>query len=77
MEKTKKEVIPTMELLNEMESLEIYGGIGGDVYGTDDINRNCDGANCGCTPPPPDPEIHPNGVQTCNFYCGAGTTCSE
>jgi hypothetical protein len=35
MEKSKKEVIPTMELLNEMESLEIYGGIGGGVYGTD------------------------------------------
>lgn len=73
MEKTKKEVIPTMELLNEMESLEIYGGIGGDMYGTDDYNNNCGGANCGC--PTKDPEPRPNGTLTCNSYCGAGTNC--
>lgn len=71
MEKSKKEVIPTMELLNEMESLEIYGGIGGGVYGTDDYNNYCGGANCGC----PTKDQVPNGVQTCNSYCGAGTTC--
>lgn len=63
-----------MELLNEMESLEIYGGIGGDVYGTDDINTNCNKANCGC--PSKDPVPSPNGSVSCNVNCGEGTSCA-
>ena len=46
MEKSKKEVIPSLELLNEMESLEIHGGIGGTVYNPDDTNDYCGGAYC-------------------------------
>ncbi len=40
-------VIPSMELLSEMESLEIYGGVGGGKNDTDGITyRYCDGAKC-------------------------------
>lgn len=62
--KNLKEVIPTPELLQEMEELEILGGEGdGTIVNTvDGCNRTdtyCSGANCvsqcACTitPPPP------------------------
>jgi len=34
----KKKVLPTLELLEEMESLEIHGGIGGPGNDPDDFN---------------------------------------
>lgn len=71
MEKSKKEVIPSLELLNEMESLEIHGGIGGTVYNPDDTNDYCGGAYCKCIDP--NPGTKPNGTQDCNKFCGAGT----
>lgn len=73
MKKSKNEVIPSPELLNEMELLEIHGGIGGNVYNADDYNENCGGAFCKCVIP--DPGTKPNGTQTCNSNCGAGTQC--
>ncbi len=53
MEKLKSErmVIPSMELLSEMESLEIYGGMGANdaTYGYCNV-LYCN--NCGCIEPP-------------------------
>lgn len=62
----KKKVLPTFELLGEMESLEIHGGIGGPGNDPDDFNMYCKGANC----------QHPlNTTTDCNMYCGGGTIC--
>lgn len=79
MEKLKNEkmVIPSMELLSEMESLKIYGGVGGGKNDTDGITyRYCDGAKCNkcsCIE-------NPKTDSTCSIlyvYCGAGTTCDR
>lgn len=64
----KNKVLPTLELLEEMESLEIHGGIGGSGDDPNDLNVNCKGANCHCPL---------NTTTDCNINCGVGTTCLE
>jgi hypothetical protein len=70
-------VQPSLELLSEMESLEIHGGIGSAATGTDDVtNMYCSGAycvKCQCI------DIPTKTLADCAIvqymYCGQGTTC--
>lgn len=66
-------MIPTEELLSDMESLEIYGGKG---IGTasPDGNVNC-GKNCGCPSKDPDPKPDRNDTDDCNLNCGDNCNC--
>lgn len=65
----KRKVMPSMELLSEMECLEIHGGAG-QTEGID-INVYCNGAKCveSCT-------IEKKSVQCAlNLFCGDNPNC--
>lgn len=69
----KRKVMPSMDLLSEMECLEIHGGAGGNTADPDDFNGYCHGAYCatGCGATVP---IKTNCA--INSYCGSGVDCS-
>lgn len=75
MENLRKEnrVVPTEDLLSEMDALEIHGGMSGGQYDPDDTNIYCRAAKCGCNP---DSKSTANCVAL-NLYCGQGTTCNN
>jgi len=67
----KRKVMPSMDLLSEMECLEIHGGAG--QVGTDGITINvyCNGTKCG------DGCIEEKKSVQCalHIYCGENTQC--
>lgn len=75
-EKNDGLVIPSMDLLSEMEALEIHGGAyGGQIDLDAVVNTYCAGAkchNCDCI------IDKPKSVSECgtsNTYCGDSTIC--
>ena len=79
MKKDEKNIVPTVELLSEMEALEVYGGL---TYSPDGIiNIYCNGAKCSdeCKPTIPDPELPKTSNCMCetNLYCGTNTPCPQ
>lgn len=71
--KRDRHVIPTMDLLAEMETLEIHGGIGGGQVDPNDTKYFCNGAKCACGTT----ELKTDkSCENIFFFCGDDTKCA-
>ena len=74
MENLRKEnhVVPTGDLLSEIDSLEIHGGMSGGECDPNDTHFFCMGAKCACQDSKKD-----SGCVSTYLFCGQGTTCKS
>lgn len=76
MENLRKEnqVVPTEDLLSEMDALEIHGGMSGGENNPDAIHVFCNGAKC-----IPACDMGTKDASACVtfVFCGSSTTCGS